>query len=57
MLRNKPGRLNSRHNISHHIPVHVGQAEVAALETIGQALEAQQMQDGGGPSHFVHLFG
>ena len=38
---------NSRQHVLHHLAVHVGQAEVAALEAVGQLLvvEAQQVQD------------
>ena len=38
-----------RQQLRHEFAMHVGQAEVAALETIGQlrVVEAEQVQDGG----------
>ena len=38
-----------RQNSLHHVPRHVGQAEIAAAVAIGQlgVIDAQQMQDGG----------
>src|SRR5690348_5911288 len=42
-------RAGSREQLRHHFTAHVGQAEVAALETIGQlqVIQAEQVQDGG----------
>src|SRR5438874_2859711 len=36
-------------NLLHHVPAYVGQAEVAALEAVGEAgvLDAQEVEDGG----------
>src|SRR5579884_4364314 len=40
--------LSSRQQLLHDLPMHVRQAEVAALEAVGQlrVIEAQQMQEG-----------
>ena len=42
-------RLPSRQQLRHHIPMHVGQAEIAALEAVGElgVVEAEQVQDRG----------
>ena len=39
--------MSSRQQLLHHVAVHVGQPEVAALEAEGQlrVIEAQQVQD------------